>query len=127
MGGMNGMSGGMGGGFGGGMGGFGGGMNRGGMGMGMSGMGGMGGQQQQGAGLKIQWVSNAALNAVASESTPGPNGPQNAFKIYAKDMIIVLVITPIFLVLAVTGALTNLGFVLGDALVDFIAGFGNLA
>jgi hypothetical protein len=99
-----------GGGFGGG--GFGGGMNGGGFG----GHGAMGGQQQQ-QGAGIAFVSNAALNAVESEKAPGSPSP---YKIYAKDMVIILVITPIFLVLAVTGALTNLGITLGNGLVDLI-------
>lgn len=110
-------AGGMSGGFGGGMGGFGGGMG------GMSGgMGGMGGQQQGQQGQGTQWVSNAALNAVATEQS----GAKNALKLYAKDMTIVLILTPVFLVLAVTGTLTNLGFMIGDALVSIISGLGNM-
>lgn len=117
-----------------GMGGYGGygGMNRyGGMG-GMAGMGGMGassmgnmnamGNQQRSMFGNIQFVSNAALNAVASESAIGPDGKsRNPFSLYFKDMTIVLVITPILLVLAGTGALTGLGFVIADLVVDGIA------
>ena len=106
-----------------GMGGMGmGGMGMGRMGMGRMGMGGMGAGMGAGGQMganpamgRIQWVSNAALNAVAAEAMPGPDGkPQSAFKMYAKDMIVVLVITPILLTLAVTGVLSNLGFFLGD-------------
>lgn len=111
-----------------GMGGYGGygGMNRyGGMGgMGASSMGNMNamGNQQRSMFGNIQFVSNAALNAVASESAIGPDGKsRNPFSLYFKDMTIVLVITPILLVLAGTGALTGLGFVIADLVVDGIA------
>lgn len=132
MGGLGGMGGGLGG-FGG-MGGFGGiggfGMNRGyGMGSPMYGnpmMGaGMGAAQQPGLFGNIQWVSNAALNATAGESTLGPDGkPVNPLKMYAKDMVIVLVITPIMLILAVSGALTQLGLLIGGAIAGAISNIG---
>ena len=137
------MQGGMAGGMGGMQGGMGGmGMSRyggmGGMGMnrGMGGMaGGMGAMNNQMAGAsqqpnmtgRIQWVSNAALNAVAGENIPGPDGRAvSPFKLYVKDMTVVLVITPILLVLAMTGTLTNLGFLLGDAIAKGIAGVGSM-
>ena len=113
---------GMGGGFGGGFG------NRygGGMGMGMNNMSmqsqqigvqtAMNNQPKQG---KLQLVSNAALNAVATENMVGPDGEaHSAFKTYVKDMVIVLVITPVLLTLAVTGILTQVGFTLGQLIVD---------
>lgn len=134
-GGMGGMQGGMGGmGMGGmgmnrGMGGMG--MNRMG-GMGMSGMGGMGGGmqgggQEQAAMGRVQWVSNAALNCIAGESQVGPDGRAvNPFKMYCKDMVVVLVLVPILITLAVTGTLTSLGFLIGDLLIDAIAGIGEM-
>lgn len=139
MGGMPGAMGGMSpmGGMGGmGMGGYGG--RYGGMGMGgmAGGMGmGMPGAMQQGMSQpgaspamgRIQWISNAALNAVAAETVVGPDGkPVNPLKIYAKDMIIILVITPIFLILAVTGALTKLGIIAGELIAEGIANIGNM-
>ncbi len=130
MGGMGGFGGGLGG-FGGGFGGggFGGGFNRfGGMGgMGMGGMQqpGMMGQQQPGMMNKIHWVSNAAVNAVAAETAIGPDGKTaSPLKLYAKDMIIVLIITPIMLVLAVSGALVDFGFLIGDILTKAIDSVG---
>ena len=146
MGGMGGMQPGMGGGMmGGGMGmnggmGMGGGMyGRGGYGMNrMGGMGAMGGMQggmsnptmanSGGTVLgRVQWVSNAALNAVSAESTVGPDGKAvSPFKLYCKDMIVVLVLTPILLTLAVTGTLTNFGFLLGDLLVDAVTRMGEM-
>lgn len=76
---------------------------------------------------KIQLVSNAALNAVASESMIGSDGNAvSPFKLYVKDMVVVLIMVPILLTLAVTGALTNLGFFLGGLLVDVITGIGNM-
>lgn len=96
-----------------------------GMGMGPMGMnGGMGqaaGNQRNSMLGQIQFVSNAALNAVASESAVGPDGKSvGAFRIYIKDMAIVLIVTPVLIVLAVTGQLTNLGFAVAGVVVDGI-------
>lgn len=89
--------------------------------------GGMMNSAMQGSGFfgRIQWVSNAALNAVAAETTIGPDGrPVSPLKVYAKDMMIVLVLTPILLVLAVTGVLTQLGFMLGELISNALRSFG---
>ena len=144
MGGMNGMGGmsGMGGMGMSGMGGMGGyGMGRYGMGgmsgMGMGGMNGMGmggmnGMQQGAQGAnpamgRVQLVSNAALNAVASESVIGPNGKaKNAVTIYMKDMIPTLVAIPILIVLGATGALTQLGLLLGQLLANAASSIGGM-
>lgn len=136
MGGMNGM-GGMGG-LGGmnGMGGMGGYGMRGGYGMhgGMGGMGGMNGMgmqagaqatglNQQGSVMgRIQWVSNAALNAVSAETSTG----QSPFRHYIKDMFLMLILVPILITLAVTGTLTNLGFMLGNLVCDAIESIGDM-
>ena len=104
----------------------------GGMGMGMGGMGmnGMGAQGQMGASPamgRVQWISSAALNAVAAEQMPGPDGkPQSALKAYAKDMMVVLIITPVLLTLAITGVLTNLGFLIGDIIAKGITSIGGM-
>lgn len=100
-----------------------------GMGMGGMGMGGMRGMSSPGsfdqgsASGSIQWVSTAALNAVASEATVDQQTgkPGSAFKIYVKDMSVVLILTPILLVLAISGTLTNLGFLIGDILCNTIS------
>lgn len=86
----------------------------GGMGMNRPGMGGgMGGQQQQAAG-SFKWVTDNALNAVASSGMPGPNGkPMSALKVYAKEAMYTLVAAPVLLTLAVTGILGKLGFAIG--------------
>lgn len=68
--------------------------------------------------LRVQLVSGAALNAVASEERG-----MMALKIYAKDMVIVLVLAPIFLVLAINGTLIDLGFLLGNALSNLLSSF----
>lgn len=118
-----------------GMGGYGrGGMGMGGMGMGgMNGMGmggmqnGMQAQQGQMQNIRIQFVSNAALNAVAAESTVGPDGlAVNPYKLYIKDMLVVLIITPILIILAATGVLTQLGLVLGQAIARGIQGIAGM-
>lgn len=95
---------------------------------GMNGMPGGANMNDQGSMIgRIQWVSNAALNAVSSESTVGPDGKANSpFKTYIKDMVIVLVTVPVLLILAATGALTSLGFFLGGLLCDVIANIGNM-
>lgn len=79
------------------------------------------GNMQQGNKTKIQWISNAAMMAVASEQ----NG-MNPYKVYVKDMVIILVVTPLLLILTVTGVLTNLGFLLGDVIIKAIGSFGSL-
>lgn len=119
------------------------GMAGGGMGMqsaGMNRMGGMGGmgmqgnmssmtspEQQPNASGRIQLVSNAALNAVAGENTVGADGKAvSPFKLYIKDMIVVMIIVPILITLAVTGALTNLGFTLAQLIVEGISKIGGM-
>ena len=120
-----------------------GGMGMGGMGMGMRGRYGMGGMGGMGAGMnmgamqgqmganpamgRIQWVSTAALNAAAAESVVGPDGKAiSPLKTYAKDMVVVLVVTPILLTLAITGVLTDLGFLLGSLLADAVSNIGTM-
>lgn len=127
MGGMGGM-GGLGGGFGGynRMSGFGGYNRMSGM---AGGMGGASGANQQGTMIgRIQWVSNAALNAVAAESSVDPQTGKavSPFKLYVKDMAVTLVAVPILLVLAITGALTNLGFLIGKAVAAAIGKLGGM-
>ena len=76
---------------------------------------------------KTQGISTAALNAVASEQTVGANGKSNnALKEYSKDMVVLLVATVILLTLAITGALTDLGFLIGQVLTNSIQGIGNM-
>lgn len=70
---------------------------------------------------KIQWISNAARIAVDSEQ----NG-MNPYKVYVKDMIIILVVTPLLLILTMTGTLTNLGFLIGNVIIKAIGSFGSL-
>ena len=118
-----------------GMGGRYGGRYGGGMGMGMNpgmaggmnaGMG-MGAGQQPNVTGRIQWVSNAALNAVAGENVVGPDGKAvSPFELYVKDMVVVLIIVPILITLAVTGALTSLGFVIAQLIVDGLGKIGNM-
>lgn len=90
---------------------------------GMGSMGaGMGAQGQQGQpGMGHKRVHNAALNAVAASQTPGQNGkPANPFILYAKDMVVMLVLVPVLLILLLTGTLTDVGFFLGDKLTGII-------
>lgn len=131
MGGM-GMNGGMGmGGMGmGGMGGYGSRYGHmGGMGMsGMGGMGGMGGMQGQGmapAG-RVQLVSEAALNAAAPGNMGEDGRPVSALKVYAKDMMTTLILTPILLVLAISGVISKLGFLIGYVIAKAVSSLGNM-
>lgn len=126
MGGM-GMNGGMGGMGMGGMGGYG--SRYGGMGMsGMGGMGGMGGMQGQGmapAG-RVQLVSEAALNAAAPGNMGEDGRPVSALKVYAKDMMTTLILTPILLVLAISGVISKLGFLIGYVIAKAVSSLGNM-
>ncbi len=110
------------------------GINSGGMGMGSAGGMGMQNnmrlaspQQQPNISGRIQWVSNAALNAVAGENIVGPDGKDvSPFELYIKDMVVVLTVIPILITLAVTGALTNIGFVLAQVLVGLLTKIGQM-
>lgn len=124
MGGMNGMGGmGMGGGM----------YGRGGMGMGGMGMGGMNGMGMngmqngmqggmQGNQFNIQFVSDEALNAVETAKVQ----QINPFKIYAKSMLVTLVLAPILIVLSVSGVVAQLGFLIGNAIASGVAGIGGM-
>ena len=81
-------------------------------------------QAGRGSSGRSAWVSQAAINAANSEAEG--EGTKGVLKMYAKDMIIVLVATPILLVLAVTGTLSNLGFLLGEMISKGIASIGNM-
>lgn len=76
---------------------------------------------------RIQWVSDAALNAVAAGTSVDQNGKAvSPFKQYAKDMTVTLVAVPILLVLALTGAMTDLGFVIGKAIAAALGKLGGM-
>lgn len=116
-------------GFGGGYGsgGYGGGYGSGGFGGGMQG----GMQQQaqpQGNPFKLQLVSDEAFFAVANAQNVDPTTgkKQNAFKLYFKDMMVIGILTPILIVMALSGAMTQLGFLIGSVLVDMLANVGNM-
>lgn len=88
---------------------------------------GQGQQQQISTGRKIQLVSDAAIQAVAAGSTLGADGKtMSPLRVYIKSMVLVLVIIPVLITLTVTGALTNLGFMIGSLLVDTISNIGNI-
>ena len=104
-----------------------GGMGMGGMGMGMNNMAGQNAMMNRNSSMvgNVQFISNAALNAVATESSIGPDGKtQSPFKIYIKDMAITLTVTPILLMLAATGVVTKFGLILGGFIVDCINKLG---
>lgn len=76
---------------------------------------------------RVQWVSTAALNAVAAEGQPGSNGkPKTALSIYAEAAMAKLIATTLLITLAVTGALSNLGFFIGYTLSNAISNVGNM-
>lgn len=80
-------------------------------------------QGQQGATPamgRTQWVSTAALNAVANEQN------NNALRFYAKDMTVLLVATTLLLTLALTGVLADLGFFIGQFITNTIRGAVNM-
>lgn len=107
------------GGYGGGYGGYGSGYGAGGMGMENS-------QTAQGNRMnrgRIKWISQAALNAVASEGMVGPDGKENK-KIpkYLNDMVWNCVGGVMCLVIAVSGALNHLGLAIGNGIINMIFG-----
>ena len=79
----------------------------------------LGGQGEASRSNKVQIISNAAIRAVQGEQSG-----QSAFRYYFKDMLVVMIVTPILLVLALTGVLMDLGFILGDAICGLIASLG---
>lgn len=100
----------------------------GGGGYGMGGMGGIGGmsngmnQQMPQGQRKLQLVSWAAIRAVENAKMGAQDGSsRSALALYVPDMIIVLVLTPILLVLAISGTLTDLGFFIAQQLVSGIS------
>ncbi len=79
----------------------------------------------------VQLVSNAALNAVSSESVVQADGKTDSpYKYYFKHMTVTLIIVPVLILLSATGVLTQLGFAIGDLLMRVITGIsgkiGNL-
>lgn len=65
----------------------------------------MAGARQQGS--KIQWISNSAMMAA---------GQQTPWRIYFKDTIVLWIGLGILTVLILTGSLTDLGFLIGEAI-----------
>lgn len=79
-------------------------------------------QQRMGLFSRIPLVSNSAINAVMISSRVGPDGKTvNPYRIYIKDMFIIVIVTGILLVLTVTGALSQLGLALGMLLANAIS------
>lgn len=80
---------------------------------------------QQGNNKNI--VSNSAIQAVQLEGTVGADGKNvNAYKVYFKDMLAMLIVTPVLLVLSITGVLANLGFALGQLVSRLIQGLSGM-
>ena len=79
----------------------------------------LGGQGEASRSNKVQIISNAAIRAVQGEQSG-----QSVFRYYFKDMLVVMVVTPILLVLTLTGVLMDLGFILGDAICGLIVSLG---
>ena len=77
---------------------------------------------------RVQFVSNAALNAVAAQSQVDPQtgATVNPYKAYAKDMIVTLIVVPILLILALSGTLMDLGFLAGNAIAEGLQGLGGM-
>lgn len=74
--------------------------------------------QNQPALGRMQYVSNAALNAITTESASN----KLALIEYLKDMSVTIVLSSVILVLAGTGVLGTLGLAIGEKLTIFIKG-----
>lgn len=73
---------------------------------------------------KSRLVSPEALNAVANSEYGKPAG---ALRAYTKDLVIKSVLVAILLTLILSGVLLDLGFVIGDVIVNLISGVkGNI-
>lgn len=68
-----------------------------------------------------QLISNAAIRAVQEEI----NG-KSPYKAYVSDMTILLIAVPVLLILAMSGALTQFGLVLGQALLKLIGSLSGM-
>ena len=105
------------------------GFNNGGFNSGFGGVGSTGTNQQNNiqsnGGFSL--ISNAAINAVRNEGQHGIDGkPINPYKEYMKDMSVVLILTPILFVLAISGALTSVGFAVGEIVSNVIGSFAGI-
>lgn len=81
-------------------------------------MGNMGGQSMGGQFNQPPAASGASGNGVqliSDEARAAIQSP-HVFRTYAKSMTVTLIATTVMLVLALTGALTDLGFLIGKAL-----------
>lgn len=93
-----------------------------GAGMGMGGTDQSMAMQNQPARGRVQFVSNAALNAVATESVVGTDGKgQSAFKVYFSDMLVSSIAVGILIVLCITGIMAKFGFVIGEFIVSVVS------
>ena len=66
---------------------------------------------QPGQGQKVQWVQDSARNAIAD---PSP------WSTYFKETVVTQIMTGLLLVLAITGVLTKVGFIAGEAIARII-------
>ena len=72
-------------------------------------------------GNRIQWVTGAALNAVASEGNVDSNGtPINKFKYWLNDMVVTLIVLGVMFSLVVTGMLTRIMLLVGTVVTNLI-------
>lgn len=78
------------------------------------------GMQQGGVAPGFCLVSQAALNAVATEQA-GPGKVVAALRCYFKDSVVTVILAMLMLILFGSGILQNLGIALGDMLVNGIA------
>lgn len=100
----------------------------GGMGMGMSGGYGMGMHNGMGMGMNGQqmaggkcYVSEAALNAVATAQNDASGKVGVAIKIWAKNTAVQLIAIPVISVLLLTGVIQKIGFGIGEVLANALA------
>lgn len=74
---------------------------------------------------KLKLVSNAAIRAVEAENTKTQDGKhKGALFPYVKSMAVIMIIIPVLVVLAVTGVLMQLGFMIGGVITGMLGGIG---
>lgn len=91
----------------------------------MSPVGGMNSQPSNSSHAGFDLISNTARNAVQQEGQmdQATGRKVSPFKIYVKDMAVVLILAPALFVLAISGALTNIGFMAGEIVGNLLSNF----
>lgn len=73
--------------------------------------------------VKSKFISDEALNAVLNNENGKAAG---ALRLYSKDLIIKSVLVTLLITLIISGVLLDLGFVIGDVIVNLLSGLDKM-